>query len=63
MKPTPQSIALHLSETKPLRTCMTLHECLVCKQSITLGQAYYDGGYGRRVHVDCVPMERERKEA
>ena len=38
----------------PVRTCQSLHCCDVCGESITLGQEYRDGGYGRRAHVACV---------
>lgn len=38
----------------PLRTCMTLHACSLCNESILLSQRYYDGGYGRRAHELCV---------
>jgi hypothetical protein len=38
----------------PLRQCRTLHYCEACKKDILLGEMYYDGGYGRRVHEDCV---------
>ena len=37
----------------PLRTCYSLHECRLCGMSITYGQLYYDGGYGRREHEKC----------
>jgi hypothetical protein len=39
----------------PLRTCRSLHTCAACGSAITLGQPYYDGGYGRRIHAneDC----------
>lgn len=37
----------------PIRTCRTLHECYICRKDIVLGQMYFDGGYGRRAHVDC----------
>ena len=36
----------------PVRTCRTLHECEACGGSITIGQRYRDGGYGRRFHED-----------
>lgn len=36
-----------------LRTCLTLHECAVCEKPITLGEPYFDGGYGRRAHRWC----------
>lgn len=38
----------------PLRTCQSLHECKLCSEIITIGQQYYDGGYGKRVHKSCV---------
>jgi hypothetical protein len=38
----------------PVRKCQSLHCCDVCGESITLGQEYRDGGYGRRAHVGCV---------
>lgn len=38
----------------PLRTCQSIHECKLCSERITLGQQYYDGGYGKRVHKSCV---------
>jgi hypothetical protein len=31
-----------------------MHECAICWGKINLGQRYYDGGHGRRAHVDCV---------
>jgi len=40
--------------TYPRRTCRTLHHCEVCKQQITDGQTYYDGGWNRRAHMTCV---------
>lgn len=39
----------------PVRVCRSLHFCQKCAQSITLGQEYHDGGYGRRAHVKCAP--------
>lgn len=48
------SIAQLPVRSYPIRFCRTMHECAVCGQTITLGQRYYDGGYGRRVHeVPC----------
>lgn len=38
----------------PLRTCLYLNHCALCDGDITDGQRYYDGGYGRRAHVECV---------
>jgi hypothetical protein len=37
----------------PLRTCRTLHECVLCAQPITLGQQFRDRGYGARAHEGC----------
>lgn len=36
-----------------LRTCASLHSCAYCQTDIRLGQRYFDGGYGKRVHEDC----------
>lgn len=41
----------------PLRTCRSLHHCEICAKDITLGQRYYDGGYGRRIHEQCAKPE------
>ena len=38
----------------PLRRCLTMHHCAICDKTISLGENYRDGGYGRRAHVDCV---------
>ena len=37
----------------PLRTCRWMNDCAVCKEPITSGQRYYDGGYTLRVHEEC----------
>ena len=37
----------------PKRTCRYLNHCNVCNQPILSGQEYFDGGYGRRCHVEC----------
>lgn len=42
----------------PVRTCYTLHFCEICQRDITLGQQYYDGGYGRRAHVGCADEQK-----
>ncbi len=47
------ALAIQLKK-KPLRVCQTLHECCLCTHQIKLGEHYYDGGYGRRAHLDCV---------
>jgi hypothetical protein len=39
------------------RRCMSLHFCEVCRKDIALGELYFDGGYGRRAHVECVENE------
>lgn len=39
-----------------VRTCCSMHECALCNKDILLGQTYYDGGYGRRAHEDCVRL-------
>jgi len=41
----------------PKRTCYSLHECFFCEKQITLGQEYYDGGYGNRIHIKCAMEE------
>lgn len=38
----------------PLRQCKTMHNCVCCMEHIHAGEMYYDGGYGRRIHQDCV---------
>lgn len=39
---------------KPIRTCYTMHECFLCKKTISCGERYYDGGYGKRAHYACI---------
>lgn len=48
----------------PLRRCYSMHSCALCGETIRLGEMYYDGGYGRRVHEVCVfpPEELNKKE-
>jgi len=41
-------------ERYPVRTCRSLHSCVLCGKEITLGERYHDGGYGRRAHEDCI---------
>ena len=38
----------------PLRVCRYLNECAICKNPITSGQEYFDGGYNLRAHKVCV---------
>lgn len=38
---------------KRVRKCYTLHECCLCQSNILNGEAYFDGGYGRRAHAKC----------
>lgn len=39
---------------KPKRVCRTMHECCLCGETIHNRHEYFDGGYGRRAHVECV---------
>ena len=39
---------------KKIRTCTTLHHCELCNQVIMAGERYHDGGYGRRIHAQCM---------
>lgn len=41
----------------PLRTCRWMHECAICFKKIADGQRYYDGGYGRRAHKECIEKD------
>lgn len=43
----------------PLRTCQSMHECVLCGQTISLGQKYRDRGLGRRAHERCLNREDE----
>lgn len=36
------------------RRCYSSHACCLCPEEITIGQEYFDGGYGRRAHVVCI---------
>lgn len=38
---------------KPLRRCLTSHECFYCGRTIYLSEYYRDGGYGSRIHEGC----------
>lgn len=38
---------------KRVRVCYSMHECCLCLGKISNGQAYFDGGYGRRAHAKC----------
>jgi recombinational DNA repair protein (RecF pathway) len=46
-------------QSKPLRTCLSMHECCVCKEKIKYGESYYDGGIRKRAHERCMinPIE------
>jgi hypothetical protein len=37
-----------------IRNCRYLNFCELCKRDIKAGEQYFDGGYGRRAHVECV---------
>jgi hypothetical protein len=39
---------------RPLRRCYSLHSCVLCHHDIRYGEEYYDGGFGRRAHFQCV---------
>ena len=39
----------------PKRVCYSMHHCEVCDKTIHASEVYYDGGYGRRCHVECAP--------
>ena len=47
-----------------LRTCRTMHECVLgpalgtCDGTIRCGEQYRDGGYGRRAHLRCAADPR-----
>lgn len=41
----------------PMRICRTMHECAECPNTILAGQEYLDGGYGRRVHLNCADSQ------
>jgi hypothetical protein len=45
---------------KPIRICRSLHHCELCEAHIKLGEAYHDGGYGRRAHASCMQEAKER---
>ena len=49
---------IRLLESKPLRHCMTMHECCLCTETILAGQLYRDGGYGKRAHDSCVEQRK-----
>ncbi len=38
----------------PKRMCRWLNECSLCDRHIKSGEIYYDGGFGRRAHENCV---------
>lgn len=40
-----------------IRRCYTRHHCNLCNTPIFLNEKYYDGGYGRRVHLACNDVE------
>lgn len=46
-----------------LRTCKTLHFCVICEGRIDYGQRYYDGGYGKRAHDLCADADELEKQA
>jgi len=44
-------------KSKPVRRCLSLHECCLCDEDIRLGQSYYDGGLRLRAHFVCETEE------
>lgn len=45
----------------PLRTCRYMDSCVLCLDKISSGQQYYDGGYGRRAHRECVEFNKRQE--
>jgi hypothetical protein len=43
-----------------VRTCHSMHECLLCDSAIGFGQLYFDGGLKWRAHYDCVEGGKAR---
>ena len=46
-----------------LRVCRFMNYCKVCDKTITMGQEYFDGQYGRRAHKDCGEMADDATES
>lgn len=46
--------AINTLTLKPLRTCRSIHFCEFCNCDIQYGQMYRDGGFGNRVHDECL---------
>lgn len=52
----------------PVRCCYRMHEqygkkpdsCRICGKRISVMNRYFDGGRGRRAHVDCVERADEK---
>ena len=44
----------------PKRRCQTMHVCQICKKPIHTLEKYYDGGYGKRAHIQCVGAQNDR---
>lgn len=47
----------------PVRRCLSMHLCRVCRHDIILGQEYYDGGHDRRAHILCAAQEEAGRRA
>ena len=43
-----------------IRTCQTMHQCAVCKNKISYGEQYHDGGDMRRAHVRCAEEHKKQ---
>ena len=39
---------------KPIRLCRSVHGCCVCGKDVVFGEQYYDGGYDKRAHKNCI---------
>lgn len=50
-------IVLECLSRMPLRTCRSMHDCMLCHLIIGNGDRYYDGGFGKRAHERCVLKE------
>ena len=45
--------------TYPIRQCIWVHKCAICEKDIVSGNLYYDGGYSRRVHIECAELYKQ----
>ena len=47
----------------PIRLCRATYTCHVCGGRIKWGELYYDGGAGKRWHVECEKKEQAEVDA